>query len=162
MVIFIWINRVKKSFTNQPDIAEILARLQALRPESQRQWGKMTPHQMMCHLTDSFIGMMGGKAISSQSNFFMRSLGKRVALQTSLLWPHGIKTRPEVDQEIGGTPPQEFAQDRHKLQQAIAQFTAAERAFAFTPHPIFGAMTEDEWMIWGYKHCDHHLRQFGL
>jgi hypothetical protein len=28
-------------------------------------------------------------------------------------------------------------------------------------HPIFGRMTEAEWMRWGYLHTDHHLRQFG-
>jgi len=29
-------------------------------------------------------------------------------------------------------------------------------------HPFFGALTPDEWMIWGYRHTDHHLRQFAL
>ena len=141
---------------------QILARLQSLRADSPRQWGKMTPHQMICHLSDSFVGMMGGKAVSTKSNFFTRSIMKWGALKLPFPWPHGVKTMPEMDQEIGGTPPQEFEQDRPKLQQAIAQFTAPQRTFAFTPHPIFGTMTEDEWMIWGYKHCDHHLRQFGL
>ena len=121
----------------------------------------MTPHQMMCHLTDSFVGMMGGKVVSEKSNFFSRSVMKWVALQTSLPWPHGVKTRPEVDQEIGGTPPAEFEQDRQNLRLAIEQFAATQRTFAFPAHPIFGAMKETEWMIWGYKHCDHHFRQFG-
>jgi hypothetical protein len=148
--------------TLNTDKAEILARLTQLRPDSQRQWGKMTPHQMMCHLTDSFVGMMGGKAVSAKDNFFSRSVMKWVALKSSLPWPHGVKTRPEMDQQIGGTPPQEFEADRQKLRQAIERFAATPRDFSFHPHPIFGAMTEEEWMIWGYKHCDHHLRQFGL
>ena len=25
-----------------------------------------------------------------------------------------------------------------------------------------GAMTREEWMLWGYGHVDHHLRQFGV
>ncbi|HEV2663419.1 MAG TPA: DUF1569 domain-containing protein [Blastocatellia bacterium] len=32
----------------------------------------------------------------------------------------------------------------------------------FHPHPYFGAMSESQWMRWGYLHCDHHLRQFGV
>jgi hypothetical protein len=87
---------------------------------------------------------------------------KWVALKSPLPWPHGIKTMPEMDQQIGGTPPEEFVADRQKLLQAIERFAATQRDFSFHPHPIFGAMREAEWMIWGYKHCDHHLRQFGL
>ena len=29
-------------------------------------------------------------------------------------------------------------------------------------HPVFGGMTREEWLLWGYAHVDHHLRQFGL
>ncbi len=140
---------------------QILARLQSVQADSPRQWGKMTPHQMICHLRDSFVGMMGGKDVSTKSNFFTRTIMKWGALKLPFPWPHDVKTMPEMDQEIGGTPPEEFEQDRQKLVQAIEQFTASQRTFVFTPHPIFGTMTEDEWMIWGYRHCDHHLRQFG-
>lgn len=142
--------------------AEISARLHNLRPDSVRQWGRMTPHQMICHLTDSFVGMMGGKEVSSKSNFFTRSVVKWMALKSSFPWPRGVKTRPEVDQEIGGTAPIEFEQDRQTLQQAIENFVNVQSAANFQPHPIFGTMTEMEWLIWGYRHCDHHLRQFGL
>jgi hypothetical protein len=143
--------------------AEILARLEQLRPDSPRQWGRMTPNQMICHLTDSFVSMMGGKAVSDKSNFFTRSaLMKWLSLKAPMQWPHGVKTTPENDQEVGGTPPVEFETDRQKLRQAMEQFAAPQRDFAFQAHPIFGTMTEEEWMIWGYKHCDHHLRQFGL
>jgi hypothetical protein len=117
---------------------------------------------MICHLTDSFVGMMGGKAVSSKSNFFMRTAGKWVALKAPMPWPHGIKTMPEMDQEIGGTRPVDFASDRQKLVQAIERFAAPQRDFSFHPHPIFGMMAEEEWMNWGYKHCDHHFRQFGI
>jgi hypothetical protein len=29
-------------------------------------------------------------------------------------------------------------------------------------HPIFGALTREEWLIWGYRHTGHHPRQFAL
>ena len=110
---------MKKSLLNASDKAEILTRLQSLQPNSPRQWGRMTAHQMMCHLTDSFVGMMGGKAVSNKSNFFSRSVMKWVALQSSLTWPHGIKTMPEMDQEVGGTPPEEFEQDRQSSNKPL-------------------------------------------
>ncbi len=37
----------------------------------------------------------------------------------------------------------------------------AQRDFAFASHPVFGELSEWEWMRWGYLHADHHLRQFG-
>ncbi len=142
--------------------AAVLTRLSQLRPDSPRQWGKMTPHQMLCHLNDSFVGMMGGKAVSNKSNIFTRSIMKWGALKLPIHWPHGVKTRPEMDQEIGGTPPDEFDPDRQKLILAIERFANQPKDFMFPQHPIFGTLTEAEWMVWGYRHCDHHFRQFGI
>ena len=35
-------------------------------------------------------------------------------------------------------------------------------ASSYAPsHPMFGPMTPEDWMRWGYLHADHHLRQFG-
>jgi hypothetical protein len=76
-------------------------------------------------------------------------------------WPHGVKTRPELEQGVGGTPPAEFEADLQLLLATIDKFTQQPRTFEFHPHPMFGAMSEKEWMRWGYLHCDHHLRQFG-
>jgi len=45
--------------------------------------------------------------------------------------------------------------------EVLERFTAPAKGIEFHPHPIFGDMSEAEWMRWGYLHCDHHLRQFG-
>jgi len=146
---------------NQADKKEILERLSALRPDSHRRWGRMTPHQMICHLSDSFKSRLGEKEISSISNPFTRTVVKWIALYAPLPWPRGVKTRPEADQEIGGTPPDDFESDRWRLVALIERFTAPAKNTEFHPHPLFGDMSEAEWMRWGYLHCDHHLRQFG-
>ena len=85
---------------------------------------------------------------------------KWIAIHSGLPWPHGVKTMPEVDQEIGGTRPVEFTRDRRELEELIEQF--AQRTDAtMQPHPMFGRMSTVEWQRWGYLHMDHHLRQFG-
>jgi hypothetical protein len=28
-------------------------------------------------------------------------------------------------------------------------------------HPLFGRMSDADWLRWAYLHADHHLRQFG-
>ncbi|HMV87843.1 MAG TPA: DUF1569 domain-containing protein [Blastocatellia bacterium] len=152
---------MKKTFSNQHDKTEILERLKRMRPDSQRQWGRMTAHQAICHLEDSFKCRTGEKPSSTKDNWFSRSVMKWVALQSPMPWPHGIQTMPEFDQEIGGTPPEEFERDRIKLEMMIEKFCHPS-ATNSKPHPIFGQMTEAEWLRWGYLHCDHHLRQFGV
>lgn len=146
---------------NDPhDQAEIFTRLRVVQPDSVRQWGKMTASQMICHLNDSFLGMMGAKP-ATIPRFSWWRLVKPIALYAPMEWPHGVKTRPEFEQGLGGTPPAVFEADLSALLATIAKFTQSPRGFEFCPHPMFGRMTEKEWMRWGYCHCDHHLRQFG-
>jgi hypothetical protein len=104
-----------KSLRNPNDKDELLRRLMALRPDSRRRWGKMSPHQMVCHLGDSFLTAFGEKEVSPATSLFQRTVVRWIALNSPLPWPHGIKTRPEVDQEVGGTRPVEFGQDVEAL-----------------------------------------------
>ena len=140
--------------------AEIEARLRRLQSETSRLWGKMSAPQMVCHLSDSFHCAMGKKPLK-MVRFSLWRLTKWIALYGPLHWPHGVKTRPEVEQGKGGTPPVEFEADLQRLLASIERFTQSPREFEFLPHPMFGRMTERQWMRWGYLHCDHHLRQFG-
>jgi hypothetical protein len=66
-----------------------------------------------------------------------------------------------LNQEVGGTPPHEFAADVQDLAVLIERFTRRPRDFDWHPHPHFGAMSERDWMRLGYLHTDHHFRQFG-
>lgn len=146
---------------NDPDDrAAIVRRVEQLRPDAVGLWGRMAAAQMICHLNDSFLGVMGDKP-AKPVRFSLWRLTKGIALSGTRPWPHGIKTRPEFEQGVGGTAPVEFEADRRTLVATIDRFTATPRGFEFRPHPMFGRMTEKEWMRWGYLHCDHHLRQFG-
>ncbi|MBO0858860.1 MAG: DUF1569 domain-containing protein [Chloracidobacterium sp.] len=151
-----------KSLLNPSDKKSILERLNNVRPDSRRRWGRMAPHQMICHLSDSFKSRLGEKLNSQADNLFTRTVLKWIALYAPTPWPKNIKTRPEMDQEIGGTPPADFERDRLQLLALIERFTAPEKNIVFRQHPFFGDMSEAEWMRWGYLHCDHHLRQFGV
>jgi len=148
-----------KTLFNLPDRKEVLDRLNWVRPESQRRWGSMSAHQMICHLSDSFRAALGEKRISQSTTLFKRTIYKWVALWLPFHWPHGIKTRPEMDQHQGGTPPTEFASDLEKLRILFDRFCTSEVEFA--PHATVGQMSRSERMRHAYLHMDHHLRQFG-
>ena len=149
-----------KTLSDPAARAEILERLARVTPDSPRRWGRMTARQMICHLSDAFRGVLGEMTLQPVPTLVPRGFFKWVALNMPFHWPHGVKTVPEADQEIGGTPPTEFAADRQTLTALFARFVGDPGAIS-PRHPIFGAMSEMDWMRWGYLHMDHHLRQFG-
>jgi hypothetical protein len=146
---------------NDPGAVDALVeRLGKLHDKRPRAGGKMTPHEALCHLADSFAGVLGDRPIAPADSWVNRTIVKYIALHTSLPWPKGSPTRPEVDQTKGGTRPSDFDRDRDRVVTLLRRFAAAEARYA--RHPIFGPLTRDEWLIWGYRHTDHHLRQFAL
>ncbi|HUS07027.1 MAG TPA: DUF1569 domain-containing protein [Bryobacteraceae bacterium] len=123
-------------------------------------WGRMSAHQMICHLTDSFLTSFGEKQVSPATGVLQKSLMKWFAIYAPIRWPKNIATRPEVEQGKGGTLPASFDEDKEKLLCVLNRFCQRTDRPEH-PHPIFGKMTEKEWLRWGYLHVDHHLREFG-
>ena len=60
----------------------------------------------------------------------------------------------------GGTQPTDFAEDVAGLKALMERFIA-QKSDPFPHHPLFGSMSSGESGRWGYRHIDHHLRQFG-
>jgi uncharacterized protein with PQ loop repeat len=141
---------------------ETLARLRALRSDSVRRWGRMTPHQMVCHLIDCNRMALGEVVVTATPTRVPRAILKWVSLYTPLPWPAGIPTNPELDQEVDGTRPSGFAEDAAALEATVERLTSRAGRGFWPRHPDFGAMSEDDWYRWAYLHMNHHLRQFGL
>jgi Protein of unknown function (DUF1569) len=140
---------------------EILQRLGNLTPASTRHWGRMSVHQMVCHLIDSFGMMSGERPVSTATGVLQRTVVKWVALYAPVKWPPDIQTRPEIDQMIMGRSPGAFAADMALLASIIETLPTSRPAGNRPKHPIFGRMSYAAWLRWAYLHTDHHLRQFG-
>jgi len=150
-----------KTLAREQCKVEILRRLGTVRPESARRWGRMSAHQMVCHLSDSCRMAMGQKPVSDATGRLQRTLVKWIALYLPLPWPAGILTRPEIDQQCAGTRLVDFAADLAELETLVDLITTREKGFEWPAHPIFGRMSHAAWLRWAYLHMDHHLRQFG-
>ena len=122
----------------------------------------MSAHQMVCHLADAFLMGTDGRPVSVASSVAERTVIKWIALYAPTRWPQGIRTRPEIDQEVGGTKPTTFAADVTALEALVERVAATRGFFDGRTHPIFGRLSERAWMRWAYLHMDHHLRQFGV
>jgi len=143
-------------------VTEFAARLQRLRADSRASWGRMNAHQMVCHLNDAMKLAFGERTFEDAKPIRGRNVFRWIAFRTPLPWPKNYPTRPEFDQMTGGTRPADFALDTAALGAGLERLVREPRDFRFGRHPVFGELTEWEWMRWAYLHTDHHFRQFGL
>jgi Protein of unknown function (DUF1569) len=151
-----------KTVARHSDKAEILRRLRVVGPDCRARWGRMSAHQMICHLSDSLRMAIGQKPVGEAGGLLHRTFLKWIVLYLPLRWPPGILTTPEIDQEIGGTRPVDFAADVAELEALFERITTQSESIDRRVHPVFGRMSEAAWLRWAYLHMDHHLRQFGV
>jgi hypothetical protein len=136
----------------------LVDRLERLRPESQRRWGKMTPNQMMCHLEDS-LRCATGITPARQRKTFMSNRILRWIIIYLLPWPKG---KAQTVKEMLVTQPGEFAQDRARLKAMLEDAGGRGAAATWATHPAFGDLSGREYGALIYRHFEHHLRQFGV
>jgi hypothetical protein len=140
---------------------DILQRINALTPTTQRQWGTLTVQGMMAHCTDQLRVATNQKQLKSPP--FLLGLMGRIIIYP-LLW--GISmgknapTAPELDQNKKGIKAQDFETEKNNLIQMINTFITTKNND--TPHPFFGKLTQNQWSRLAYVHLNHHLTQFGV
>src|SRR5215467_3555625 len=128
---------------------EIETRLDRLRPDTPRRWGKMSAPQMVCHLADGFRLYMGLRSAADQSSPFLRTVVKWIAIWVPIPWPHGFGTVPELDQNRWGTAPGDFRRDVDEVLRLMNHMAAQPRDFTWQAHPHFGRLSDVEWMRLG-------------
>ena len=93
---------------------EVRSRIESLTAEDAARWGKMSVHQMICHLRDSYGVGLGEKKVAMVAIPMPRAFMKRVALQVPIEWRKGsIRTRGGAG--CGRRGPVEFENDRAGL-----------------------------------------------
>lgn len=148
-----------KSISDPARLQQIVDRLNALRADTPRLWGTMTPGEMLCHLSDASASVMDpGSGKRSRRRPFLKWL----ALSSPLAWPRGLKTPPSVDPHADGTKPADFGADRERAIDGLRRLASASAADLASSHMAFGPMTVRDWHRWAYRHTDHHLNQFGM
>jgi hypothetical protein len=137
---------------------EIRNRIQRLRPDRQKQWGAMNVAQMMSHCS-GWLEMAAG--LSSPP----RSLAGRIfggMAKKSVLSEEPIRRNMPTEKSLTRNDERQFDEEQRRLIDWVDRFSGGGPERCTThPHCFFGPMTPVEWAILGYKHLDHHLRQFG-
>lgn len=139
-------------------VEEVLSRLNAIQPNTPAQWGKMNAAQMMAHCTAGFQNFFG--EIKIKHSFLGKLFGKVAKRRAFSDKPMG-KGLP-TDPNYKMTSEKDFAKEKESLVQYIKRFASEGYATTESMHPFFGKMSAQEWATLGYKHLDHHLKQFGV
>ncbi len=152
-----------KNLLDEKPRAAIVRRLRGLAPDTPPRWGRMDAHQMLCHLGDAFHVALGDRPVARVRSRVPLPL-VRVFAQwlPGVRYPRGFPAPREIRQGVGGTRPDRFERDAAHVVEVIDRFARHRERLAGVIHPLFGRITARQWGIWGYRHTDHHLRQFGL
>lgn len=135
----------------------LITRLEKLRPDSPAQWGKFNAPRMLAHVTD-WMRMAAGELTTAPRGGFLRfGPVKRLAIYY-LPFPKGVPTAPE----LLARAPEEWPAECGVLRTYLEQFETRHRAIGFPEHPAFGNLSAEAWGVLGYRHTDHHFRQFGV
>jgi len=145
------------SIFDKTDNQSIIDRINNLKPDSQRQWGKMSVDQMLKHANETIIVAFGENQI--KMNFVLKLLGKM--LKKKMLNSDFGENSPTAKEFIF-TGNYNFDEAKAELIKNFSRFTEGHQSITLMNHPFWGKMTYEDWDILMWKHINHHLKQFGV
>jgi hypothetical protein len=133
-------------------------RVRALRPDSQRLWGRMTVDQMLWHVNESFRLALGDVEFQRMNvPRLPKALLKWIVLYVP--WPRG---RAPTYDEMRAREAHDFGVEQQRLLELVDRMASRSLDGAWPGNPTLGRMSGREWNHLQAKHLDHHLRQFGV
>ena len=136
---------------------ELHERLGRLTPESRAAWGRLTAPRMVAHLTDAMRMALGDLPTRSK-----RLPLRHPPLKQLFVYVLPFPKNAPTARELVSREPDEWGAELATCRALIDRFATERRDRDWPEHPAFGRLTARQWGILGYRHVDHHLRQFGV
>lgn len=136
--------------------SQIVQRIQALRADSERRWGKMTVDQMLWHVSDAMALSLGEMTIEPAKPPIPRGLLKFVLL--NLPWGKNAPTHPS----FVAKQRYDYDAERARCLALVDRISSMDLNGHWPVHPMFGPMRGSEVSRLHAKHLNHHLTQFGV
>lgn len=139
---------------------EMIKRIEALQPNSERKWGKMSVDQMLahCNVTYEFIYDNIHPKPSGLQKWMLKIFVKNIVVNEKP-YKKNSRTAPEfimVNEKNFEIEKNRLIAYINKTQQLGSDY------FHNKESRSFGNLTKTEWSNMFYKHLDHHLSQFGV
>jgi Protein of unknown function (DUF1569) len=149
-----------KNLFEPATVDELERRLVALRPDSPRVWGRMTPAQALAHCSSAMEMAMGD---NKPPRAFVGRLFGPWAKKSLLVKGRAMSRNAPTDKSLVVSDDRDLAAEAQRLRGLINRFVAGGSASCTShPHPFFGHMSPQEWSALMYVHLDHHFQQFGV
>jgi oxepin-CoA hydrolase/3-oxo-5,6-dehydrosuberyl-CoA semialdehyde dehydrogenase len=136
--------------------------MEPLYEQAQPAWGQMSPQQMVEHLLWGFDLSIGEQSAECQLP------KERYERMRAFLYNNNATPKEYMNPLLASGLPclrqADLATAKTRLRAAIERFQVqSEQINRDVPtHPLFGPMGYEEWSRVHFKHCFHHLLQFGL
>jgi hypothetical protein len=148
---------MRKSLANVAGRKELLQRLSRLRPEAKPLWGRMTAPQMLAHVSDWMLMASGDLPVAGKKAVLRYAPIKQLVIYW-LPFPKGVPTA----RELLTRAPAQWDAECDSMRERLDSFEKLYRKSEWPDHPIFGSISPRAWGVLGYRHTDHHFRQFGV
>jgi len=140
---------------------EILTRFSRLDPAAAPRWGRFTAHAMVAHLIDAArmaLGTLPVRRSRGPIPRIVRLPGVRHLFVYALPFPRNAPTARELLTTTPGSWDADVATFTSLVDELARR--AGDSSTRWPEHPFFGPLTRKDWGVLGYRHSDHHLRQF--
>jgi hypothetical protein len=148
---------MRKSLWDPASRNELIERLGRMSPDKAPLWGKMNASQMLAHIGSS-IRMARGEIPVASKKLPIRFTPIKQLIIYWLPFPKGAPTAPELMSRVVT----DWNENMSDVRTQIASFETCDRNSAWPEHPAFGSLSASAWGVLGYRHIDHHFRQFGV
>jgi len=138
--------------------AELLRRVERLAPQTPALWGRMNAGEMLAHIVAGLRLSLGEIETRPRRSIFRYWPFKHLFVYW-IPFPHGAPAPREI--VTRGKDPQWDA-NLAALHASIERLIARGPTAPWPNHPVFGPLSPRAWGALGWRHMDHHLRQFGV
>lgn len=145
-----------KSIWVKADRERLEHRLDILSVNAQPKWGKFTAPQMVTHLNEALRMGLGELPVKPRKTPFKKFPLKQLIIY-ALPFPKGAPTAPEL---LSGEA-REWNGEVSRFKDLLSRFATGSHT-RMPEHPAFGKLSRNAWGRLGYRHIDHHLKQFGV
>ena len=156
-----FVKRIKgKDFFSQTMLDALTNRVNNITPQSVRQWGTMTPDQMLHHLNLATGSALGYFDLPDESYLLSRTVSKWLLIDLLSEQPKGLLI--PLTFKILPTEHFDFEYEKKLLIEIINKACNSKTTSDWGPHPLFGSMSDNEWGRLLTMHIDYHLKQFAV
>ena len=147
-----------KTLWHPPSVDALLRRMDALAPDTPARWGRMTAGEMLAHVVAGMEMGFGTLPTRPRKGPFRYWPLKHLFVY----WLPFPKSAPAPREVVTRGKQHDWEANLAALRTSLVAFGALDRKRVWPIHPIFGRLSARAWGALGWRHLDHHLRQFGV